>query len=238
MYFQGLLFYTGSMGIIRDMREPYTALESWFYDRFIAPGVTRFLQEYQHLLPRTLPVGARVLDVGCGGGQNARFVARTYPGVHVTGLDLSAEQIARAGAHPDARGGRLTWLVGDAAAMDGAGLEDNSYDLVYSIASIKHWPDPRRGVAEMVRVARPGGQIVVVEADRACHLRDAARFVKMVGVPRPLAPLALAGFRTWVAGQSLTVDEARALFSGLPVKDARVESVPGAPTFLMSATVA
>ena len=229
-------YYAHPMGILHDMREPYSAAESWFYDRFIAPGGTRLVQRLQYGLPTSLPDGARILDVGCGGGQNARLIAERFPGAHVTGLDLSAEQIARAERRASPQADRFRWLVGDATAMDRAGVADDRFDLVYSIASIKHWPEPDRGVAEMVRVAKPGAPILVVEADRACSLEDATAFVEAIGVPRLLLPIALAGFRTWVAGRSLTVHEARALWSDLPVSAAKVELIPGLPLFMMSAT--
>lgn len=217
------------------MHEPYAPVESWLYDRIVADAATRLLSSLEGYLPASLPADARVLDVGCGGGQNAMYLAERYPVSQITGLDLSAEQIARAERRARTRGIASTWLVGDATAMARAGVGDSSFDMVYSIASIKHWPEPGKGIAEMVRVARPGARVVIAEADRACRLDDASAFVRLVGLPRLFHPIALAAFRTWVAGRSLTVHEARALWADVPVREATVETIPGMPVFVMSA---
>ncbi len=223
------------MGTLSDISKPYTALESWFYDRFIAPTVSGFASELKRRLMVDLPPGATVLDVGCGGGHNAMLLADEYPGVHVTGLDLSAEQIARARRRTSGRDSEFSWIVGSALDMP---FPDDSFSAVMSVGSIKHWPDPARGVAECVRVLEPGGRLVIVEADRGCRYEDALRFVEPWPTPKALKLVALGFFRTWVAGRSLSVDEARSLFDGLPVRDATVEPLPGLPAFIMTAEAA
>ena len=220
------------MGVLSDMTQPYTAVESWLYDRFIAPGVTRFSHGMDSYLPPGLAGEAEILDVGCGGGHNAIELAERYPQAHITGLDLSPDQIARAHVRTQTRTARFSWIVGSAEDLV---FSDQTFDLVYSIASIKHWSDPARGVAEMTRVAKPGAHVVIVEADRACRYEDVVAFTRVLRVPGPLRPIAVAGFRTWVAGRSLTIDEARALFADLPVRAPRVEPIPGAPAFIMHA---
>ena len=110
------------------------------------------------------------------------------------------------------------------------------FDAVLSVASIEHWPDPARGLAECVRVLAPRGRLLVLEVDCGCRLDDARAFVQRTRVPRLLQPLALAGFRTWVAGQGLDLDDARALLSPLPLDDARAERVPYVPVLLLEGT--
>jgi ubiquinone/menaquinone biosynthesis C-methylase UbiE len=71
--------------------------------------------------------------------------------------------------------------VGDAPALRFA---EQYFDATGSIASIKHWPDQSKGLAECVRVLRPGGQRLVVEADRGCRFNDARAFVLRIrGTP-------------------------------------------------------
>lgn len=225
------------MGINRNITDPYSRFESWAYDRFIAPAaaqLTGALGDYVPAALRSATARVDVLDVGCGGGQIAVMFAERYRHAHITGVDLSSEQVARAVARTRALRERFSWQQGSALSLP---FDDDRFDLAYSIASIKHWPDPAQGVAEMVRVTKPGGSIMIAEADRGCRFEDAKQFVALWSIPRLIRPLGLALFRTWVAGQSLSVDEARGFWDGLPVCEASVERIPGAPVFLMRATV-
>jgi SAM-dependent methyltransferase len=106
--------------------------------------------------------------------------------------------------------------------------------VVTSVASIKHWPDQARGLRECVRVLRAGGRLVVFEADRGCRLGDAQDFVARWTLPRPLRLPALAAFRTWVAGQAIDLDDARALVSGLSLEATEVRRVPGTPALMLA----
>jgi SAM-dependent methyltransferase len=106
---------------------------------------------------------------------------------------------------------------------------------VVSVGSIKHWPDPRRGLAECVRALRPGGRLVIAEVDRGCLLDDARRFVARWRMPSPLRPLGLVLFRTFVAGQGIDGDDARALAAGLPLDDLQIERIGGTPGLLLAA---
>ncbi|WP_217554511.1 methyltransferase domain-containing protein [Streptomyces sp. GbtcB6] len=110
-------------------------------------------------LARRLRPGDRVLDIGCGPGVIARQVADTRPGVHVTGVDFSPSRITEARA-------RLAG-VGAAVRSDARELPlpDASFDLVYCRFMLQFLPDPQRALAEMVRVCRPGGLILLQELD-------------------------------------------------------------------------
>ena len=106
------------------------------------------------------PPPARVLDVGCGIGGSSRHIARKYGGSGV-GITLSPVQANRANELSAAQGfgERLQFQVADALAMP---FPDNSFDLVWSMESGEHMPDKRQFVAELARVCKPGGRIIVV----------------------------------------------------------------------------
>lgn len=219
------------IAVLRDFTRPYSAAESWLYDFFIAPAVMALRPAVLDRLIADLPRSAAVLEVGCGGGQLAVELLKRRGDLRYVGLDLSTEQIERAR--------RRLAGTNQAELVEGSALElpfeSGRFDAVISIASIKHWPDPARGVAECCRVLAPGGLLAIAEADRGCTLEDANALVSRLKMPRALLPLALALFRTWVAGRSLDLEEARALLAGQPLEHREVSRVQGTPALLMTA---
>jgi arsenite methyltransferase len=100
--------------------------------------------------------GACVLDVGCGTGRLARWIAeRLGPRGHVTGVDPLPERIEVARS----RGGAVRFEVGQ--AEDLGAFEDASFDAV-CMSAMLHWvPDKAKALAEARRVLRPGGRLGV-----------------------------------------------------------------------------
>ncbi len=102
--------------------------------------------------------GGRVLEVGVGTGLALPFYT---PEVEVTGIDFSEEMLARARAKVDEE--KLTH-VRDLRQMDARHLDfpDASFDIVVAMHLISVVPDPEQVMAEMARVCKPGGQILLV----------------------------------------------------------------------------
>lgn len=97
-----------------------------------------------------------VLDVACGAGNAtipaAKAAARTV------GLDITPELI-EAGKKAAAEAGvEIEWMEGDAQDME---LEDESFDVVISVFGCMFAPDHKKAAAELVRVLKPGGRMVV-----------------------------------------------------------------------------
>jgi ubiquinone/menaquinone biosynthesis C-methylase UbiE len=100
--------------------------------------------------------GDAVLDVACGAGNAtipaARVAARTV------GLDITPELI-EAGKKAAAEAGvEIEWVEGDAQDMP---FDDEGFDVVLSVFGCMFAPDHRRAAAELVRVLKPGGRMVV-----------------------------------------------------------------------------
>jgi ubiquinone/menaquinone biosynthesis C-methylase UbiE len=214
-----------------DMSAPYTAAQGWCYENIVAPALlpTRWVLEERLLA--ALPEGARVLDVGAGAGAFAVALAEKRPDLRIQGIDLSPHQVARAERAARHLADRVRFTTGSALDLP---FPDGAFDGVMSCGSIKHWPDRARGLAECLRVLAPGGPLVVTEVDRGCAHEDTRSFVARWRMPGLLTPIALTMFRTWVAGQSLDIEEARALAARAPLRDPVVERIPGFPLLFIA----
>jgi ubiquinone/menaquinone biosynthesis C-methylase UbiE len=192
----------------KDIVRPYSAFESWAYDKLVGPVLASFFEELREDLDAALPIQGRLLDVGCGGGHISRLLADWKAELEVTGLDLSAEQIERARYAARGYGDRLKYVVGTATELP---FENDSFDALISIGSIKHWPDQPLGLRECVRVVRPGGLLVITESDRSCRFEDMNRFIDRIALPSFAKPVFRMVYRTHVAGQSIDLLDAREL---------------------------
>jgi len=158
----------------------------------------------------TLP-GRRVLDVGCGIGMYTAAFLRETP--HVFGVEIERERALeareRAAGVVQSPGERLPFA-------------DAAFDVVFSHEVLEHVTDDRACVAEMVRVVRPGGRIVVFVPNRlypfethGIFWRDRYRFgnVPLVNwLPDRLRNRLAPHVRAYTAGGL------RRLFAGLPIR--------------------
>jgi SAM-dependent methyltransferase len=97
-----------------------------------------------------LPPGAGVLDAGCGSGRTLQELV-DYGQVSGIELNEEAAELARGRGHGDVRVGRLEELPWD----------DETFDLVTCLDVVEHVPDDRAALAELRRVCRPGGWLLV-----------------------------------------------------------------------------
>ncbi len=102
-----------------------------------------------------LQPGERVLDLGCGNGMIAEYIA-DCTGAHVTGIDFIPAAIEQAQARTASKADRLAFMVGDINALD---LPLASLDAIISIDSIYFSDDYRRTLGEWKCALRPGGRM-------------------------------------------------------------------------------
>lgn len=125
------------------------------YDDVFRPHVARhYVVKRVAAVKDLLPLGGRLLDVGCGTGLLAAAIAAE--GYDVYGADLSPEMARKA----HARG-----LLGTyAATTTQLPFADGSFDLAFTVATLHHLETPERvarTIAEMARVVRPGGFVLL-----------------------------------------------------------------------------
>jgi ubiquinone/menaquinone biosynthesis C-methylase UbiE len=107
--------------------------------------------------------GARVLDLGCGTGEDTRrLAALVAPSGEAVGIDASEAMITVARQRGESSGVPVSFHVGDAMELD---LPTDSFDAVRCERLLIHVPDPAVVLDEMVRVTRPGGRIIVIDVD-------------------------------------------------------------------------
>jgi ubiquinone/menaquinone biosynthesis C-methylase UbiE len=148
------------MGVLEDKARARTFYKylSKVYDR-INPFIWNEQMRDEAIAMLDLDADDRVLDVGCGTGFATEGLLRETE--HVHGLDQSAHQLSKAyekfGKH-----GPVRFYRGDAERLPFA---DDTFDVVWSSGSIEYWPNPVEALSELRRVAKPGGQVLVVGPD-------------------------------------------------------------------------
>ena len=100
--------------------------------------------------------GARILDVACGAGQTAIPMSRA--GAKVTGVDIAPNLIEQARARAQAENLDARFDEGDAEMLP---YGDASFDIVVSLIGAMFAPRPELVAAELKRVCRPGGKIIM-----------------------------------------------------------------------------
>lgn len=150
-----------------DRSQPHTALDAdsvraayrrWagVYDQVFG-GVSAFGRKRAVAAVNALP-GPHVLEVGVGTGLALPHYA---PAKRITGIDLSAEMLALARERVERQG------LNNVAALlevdaEATGFEDGCFDIAVAMFTASVVPNPRKLMAEMRRVVRPGGHLLFV----------------------------------------------------------------------------
>jgi len=120
------------------------------FAKYLVPGAMEFFPSLE------ISPGARVLDVACGAGQLALPAARA--GATVTGIDIATNLVEQAQSRAKAEGLVIRFEEADAEDLP---YDAAAFDVVFSLFGAMFAPRPERVAAELVRVCRPGGRIVM-----------------------------------------------------------------------------
>ena len=126
------------------------------YDQWFATPIGKLVKHYELELildllgPRP---GELILDAGCGTGVFTAGIIMS--GAHVTGLDISRPMLKQAG---NKLGSTFAMVRGDILTLP---FRDNCFDKVVSITALEFIMDARTAIAELFRVTKGGGEIVI-----------------------------------------------------------------------------
>ena len=121
---------------------------SW-YHRF--RGVPRMLAMAKE------PIQSPILEIGCGNGATTAALVRRFPRAKVTAVDYDPTQVERARRR---LGSKAVVQVGDINALE---FPTGAFGTVVEMNVLHHIADPLRGIREVHRVLRPGGQLVFAD---------------------------------------------------------------------------
>jgi ubiquinone/menaquinone biosynthesis C-methylase UbiE len=140
-----------------------------FFDRLLFAGGREWVGSQ---------VEGEVLEIAVGTGRNLRH----YPaGLRLTGIEFSPAMLEIARRRADELGLEVDLRIGDAQALD---FPDASFDSVACTLALCTIPDDRTAVAEIKRVLRPGGRVLLLE-----HVRSPVAAVRLA--QRLVEPLAV-----------------------------------------------
>ncbi len=151
-----------------------------------------------------LTAGQTLLDVGCGVGRPAIRLSRRT-GSSVTGITVSADQVARATRLADQNGvaDRVRFHRADAMMLP---FDDASFDAAWAFESLLHMPDRMHVLREIWRVLRPGGRFVLTDVTEERPLSDEQRAL-LYGSFMLRSLETIERYPALVAGAGFVVDE-------------------------------
>jgi ubiquinone/menaquinone biosynthesis C-methylase UbiE len=136
------------------------------YDRSILQWLL-FGPSHRALIRRIRAVAGdrpiRILDIGCGTGVFAARLSAAFPGAQVWGIDLVAGMLAKGAVRWRTHAGHVHPVQADSERLP---FDADTFDVVTCANSFHHYPHQDRAVAEMHRVLRPGGRLLLIDGYR------------------------------------------------------------------------
>jgi ubiquinone/menaquinone biosynthesis C-methylase UbiE len=191
------IFYTAPNGMgksmaghnwtLKDEIRDYWSARAETFD--LSPGHEIFGDDergaWHALMERHLGAGAgrKALDLASGTGVISRLLCEK--GFSVTGLDFSEPMIERARAKASARSLDARYVMGDA---EDTRLPDDAFDVIMTRHLVWTLPDPAAAFADWFRVLKPGGRVLIVDADMAPRSLRAKLLRRLAAALKRLAP--------------------------------------------------
>lgn len=139
-----------------DMRESQSDMNRPWFESELAPALAR-----TEVHQRLAAPGARIADVGMGGGWSSIALARAYPEATIQGFDIDPPSVALATANAAEAGvsDRTSFAETDVAALD----QEGTFDVAFAFECVHDMPRPVEVLASMRRMVGPDGVVVVMD---------------------------------------------------------------------------
>lgn len=182
-----------------------------FYDSIVneASSVVisnKFKEEFLNFIPE----GGKILEVGSGPGNQAMKILQNRPDLKIIASDFSSEMISlgkkkyqeiilkdenirRVKSH-------LSFVQAD--AMDLSQFDRETFDGIYSVAAIKHFPDPIRGLHECSSILKQGGRMFFSEFFAEASLEEMINFGKHIRIPDLIKPMSCRFFHNMMKDEA------------------------------------
>ena len=201
------------------------------YNRLIFKAAANYFDAVISLAGKGAPT--RILDIGAGEGVVSLRLAKANPDAAVVGIDYALMQVRAANRLKEKeRVLNCTFQQGNAMALP---FSEASFDMVISVNSIKHWPDPVQGLSEIRRVLSPRGQAFISEADRSASPEELLVFSEKYRAWYIWGALMRWILRNVVFGKSYTAAELKTIARKAGFSDTIIQAAPG-PFFLLVLT--
>ena len=223
---------TKKQGIFKRFLDAWWAwdlIQGPIYNRLVLKAASELYQRFiGEIQP---PENANILDVGSGPGFLTLLLAKENPTVSVVGVDYSPTQV-RAADRLRIRNQihNCCFRQGDAMNLP---FQDASFYIVISVASIKHWPEGKKGLQEIRRVLTPNGSAFIGEADRNATDEEIYQFASKFTAWYVWNPFMKWYLRRVVFGQSYARKEAELMARAAGFSQVSVEKVSESPFFLL-----
>lgn len=197
----------------REAARAYDRISRWPQFSLLRRMIAGKLAKYR-------PTGT-LADIGCGPGHLAILIAQKHRDLQVLGIDTSGEMIHTASSITSSLGlsERVTFRKGDVTNLP---LSNDTLDFAVSTMSLHHWSDPDRGLSEIHRVLKNGGQLLLFDLRRDSRrfFYWLMRFAQGVVVP---GEIRRANEPLGSVLSSYTLVELEDLLAGSPFKEWKIE---------------
>lgn len=146
----------------------FEQLEGRFHEaQMLAERAQMRLDGFPDLLKRHgYPTHGHALEIGTAQGIRARIMSELYPNTHVTAIDRS-QDLLNVTSH------RMNLTFNQADVYD-LPFPDNHFDFVYARLVFMHLSEPIKALQNILRVLKPGGRLLIEDADRDCMFFEPA----------------------------------------------------------------
>ena len=119
---------------------------------------------------KKLDIKGNYLDIGSGPGLLTQSVAELYPGIQITGMDISREMVDFALSNrKENLKARLNYAIGDACKLESL-AELGKFNLIYSTFTMHHWDNAKLGIENLYSSLNPGGILYIYDLKRVWWL--------------------------------------------------------------------